>query len=63
MPALLGRDFIGRVKLLVTGGDSWETSQLDIAIALNFNDVCLGFAVVLASDAFQGKTKQHLNWL
>jgi hypothetical protein len=40
VPALLGRDFIGRVKVIVTDGDSQETSQLDIAIALHFNNVC-----------------------
>jgi hypothetical protein len=40
MPALLGREFIGRVKVIVTDGDSQETSQLDIAIALHFQNVC-----------------------
>ena len=65
MPALLGRDFVGRVKVIVTDGDSQETSQLDIAIALHLSMfvVCnvagmlwtvVGFAVVMASDAFQG---------
>ncbi len=40
MPSLLGREFIGRVKVIVTDGDSQETSQLDIAIALHFQNVC-----------------------
>ena len=40
MPALLCRDFIGRVKVIVTDGDSQVTSQLNTAIALYFNNVC-----------------------
>ena len=40
MPSLLGKDYISRVKVIVTDGDSQETSQLDIAIALHFHNVC-----------------------
>ncbi len=40
MPTLLGKEYIGRVKVIVTDGDSQETSQLDIAISLHFRNVC-----------------------
>jgi MULE transposase domain len=40
MPTLLGKDGMKRVKVIVTDGDSQETSQLDIAISLHFGDVC-----------------------
>lgn len=40
MPSLLGKDYISRVKVIVTDGDSQETSQLDIAISLHFHNVC-----------------------
>ncbi len=40
MPALLSRDFIGRVKVIVTDGDSQVTSQLNTVIAFYFNHVC-----------------------
>jgi hypothetical protein len=42
MPTLLGKDYIERVRVIVTDGDSQETSQLDIAIALHFHNVCRG---------------------
>lgn len=40
MPTLLGKEYITRVKVILTDGDSQETSQLDIAIALYFHNVC-----------------------
>jgi hypothetical protein len=40
MPTLLGKEYIARVKVIVTDGDSQERSQLDIAIALHYRDVC-----------------------
>lgn len=40
MPTLLGKDCISRVKVIITDGDSQETSQLDIAIAMHFQNVC-----------------------
>ena len=40
MPNLLGKAFISRVKVIITDGDSQETSQLDIAIATHFQNVC-----------------------
>ena len=40
MPALLGKDYIGRVNVIITDGDACETSQLDIAIARYFPNVC-----------------------
>ena len=40
MPTLLGKDYSGRVRVILTDGDSQETSQLDIAIALHFHNVC-----------------------
>jgi hypothetical protein len=36
LPALLGKDVLKRIKIIVTDGDSQETSQLDDAIALFF---------------------------
>ena len=40
MPVLLGKDYIGRVNVIMTDGDAFETSQLDIAIAKHFPNVC-----------------------
>ncbi len=40
MPTLLGKDYLSLVKVIVTDGDSQETSQLDIAISLHFPNVC-----------------------
>jgi len=40
MPALLGKDYIGRVNVIITDGDACETSQLDIAITKHFPNVC-----------------------
>lgn len=40
MPALLGKEYIARVKVIITDGDACETSQLDIAILKNFPSVC-----------------------
>jgi hypothetical protein len=73
MPSLLGKDHISRVvKVIVTDGNSQETSQLDIAIALHFHNVCrvrcgwhvvdkVGFAAVQVSgDRFPGRMNRHL---
>lgn len=38
-PLLLGSDYMLRVKVIITDGDSQETSQLDIAISLHFPKV------------------------
>lgn len=40
MPTLLGKEYISRVNVVITDGDSQETSQLDIAIAQHFPNVC-----------------------
>ena len=40
MPALLGKDYIGRVNVTITDGDACDTSQLDIDIAKHFPNVC-----------------------
>ena len=39
MPTLLGKDYIARVKVIITDGDLQETSQLDIAIVMHFQNV------------------------
>jgi hypothetical protein len=39
LPSLLGTKWTKRIKVIITDGDSQETSQLDIAIALLFPDV------------------------